>query len=356
MKIIKSLFLLAMLTLVVASCEKELDPIIPVDPKPDQTAPTVAISYPIEGKAFVSPDEPATITFKVLAVDDVELQSVTLKLNGAEIVTFNSFLDYRRADIKYNYSGMIAGTYTLSVDVVDLTGKTASTSVNFNKVTAPVYEPLAGEVLYFPLDGFNLDLVTGAELTVNGAPGYAAGKLNDCYAGATDAYLTYPADAITSGTEFSVAFWYKINADPLRAGILAISPEGDSRNSGFRLFRENSGANQNIGLNIGIGTTEVWMNPFVAVPADQDWMHIAIVISTSKATIYVNGEIAPTNSEVDLESKIDWTGCSSMTIASGMPNFVYWEHFSDLSLYDEMHFFTKALTPAEVLDLYAVKK
>jgi hypothetical protein len=44
-----------------------------------------------------------------------------------------------------------------------------------------------------------------------------------------------------------------------------------------------------------------------------------------------------------------------MTLGSGMPNFIYWEHFSDLSLYDELHMFNRAITAAEVQALYEEK-
>ena len=136
---------------------------------------------------------------------------------------------------------------------------------------------------------------------------------------------------------------------------MAISPVGDSRNVGLRMFRENSGDLQNIGLNFGDGAAEVWLNPFVQVPVDQDWMHIAISISTTKATIYVDGVIAPMTAEVETTG-VDWTGCDGLSIGSGMPNFIYWEHKSDLSLYDEIHFFKKGLTAAEVLSIYEAGK
>ncbi len=355
MKLIKYILIFSVFSLVTVSCEKGLDPINPVASPADGSSPKVEITYPVEGKPFVSPDDPATITFKLLATDDVELKSVVLELNGTVIANITSFLDYRRLDLKYNYSGMTDGDYTLKVTVTDLVDNSVSGEVNFNKVTAPVYEPMDGEVLYFPLDGFYLDLISGTELAVNGAPSFTEGKINDCYEGATDAYMTYPSSSFTSSSKFSVCFWYKINAVPQRGGILAISPVGDSRNYGLRLFRENSGNLQNIGLNFGDGTTEVWMNPFVQVAADQDWIHIAITISNEKATIYVNGEIAPMNSEVETTG-ISWTGCDAMSIGSGMPNFVYWEHFSDLSLYDEFHFFKRDLSAAEVLALFEAGK
>ena len=354
MKIIKYIFSFSLVALLAVSCEKGLDPIESVSPKPDVSAPTVSISFPVEGKPFVSPDEIATITFKAIAEDDVELKSVTLELDGVQIDQITEFKDYRRLDLKYNYSQMTDGNHTFTVTVYDLTDKNATASVNFSKITAPVYEPLDGEVLYLPLDGFYLDLISGNEVSVTGSPGFATGKVNDCYAGAADAYMTYPVTGML-GTEFSVCFWYKINPDPQRGGILAISPEGDDRSFGLRMFHENSGALQNIGLNFGDGTAEVWMNPFVQVDPASDWIHIAISISTTNATIYVNGEIAPMNSEVETTG-VDWTGCNGITIASGMPNFVYWEHFSDNSLYDEFHLFTRAITADEVLSFYQVKK
>jgi len=355
MKLIKYIFICSLISALAVSCEKGLDPIISVNPQPDVSAPDVEITYPVEGKTIVSLDESATITFKLLATDDAELKSVVLNLNGSEIANITSFKDYMRLDLQYEYAGMTDGDYTLTVTVTDLTDKSAAQTVNFGKLTAPPYNALEGEVLYFPFDSYYLDLISKNEATRVGVAGFAEGKVNDAYAGATGAYLQYPTTGLM-GDEFSLCFWYKINAVPDRAGIVAISPPTDAvtqdRTTGFRLFREASGANQNIGLNIGIGAVDVWMNPFTNVPVDQDWMHIAISISTTLATIYVNSEIVL---ETELAAKIDWTNCSSISIGSGEPNFVYWLHFSDLSLYDEMHFFKRAITAAEVQSFYAVK-
>ena len=61
MKLIKSIFILSIIAMLAASCEKELDPIIKVNPQPDADAPTIAINYPIQGKPFISPD-PAAVS------------------------------------------------------------------------------------------------------------------------------------------------------------------------------------------------------------------------------------------------------------------------------------------------------
>lgn len=355
MKIIKFLFITSLVLVLAGSCNNGLDPIEPVVPHSDQEPPTIQINYPIAGKPIVSPDSVATVIFNVLAVDDVELQSVTLELDGSQIYYKTSFLDYRRLDLNLSYDNITDGNHTLVATVYDKTDKSATTSLIFTKITAPPYTPMDGEVLYFPLDGYYLDLITGDAFNVVGSPGFATGKINDGYAGATDSYLTFPNDLLL-GTEFSVAFWYKINAVPDRAGIIAISPPTDAttmdRTSGFRLFRENNSGKQNIGLNIGIGSTDVWMNPFITVPNDNDWMHIAISISVSHTSIYVNGASVL---EKDLTAGISWANCTQITVASGQPNFIYWLHFSDLSIYDEIHFFNKAITAEQVQSLYSRK-
>ena len=52
-----------------------------------------------------------------------------------------------------------------------------------------------------------------------------------------------------------------------------------------------------------------------------------------------------------MASPVDWTGCNSMSIGSGMPTFGYWNHLSDASYIDELHIFNKALTAEEIQDL-----
>lgn len=334
-------------------CEKGLDPITPVSPGTDETAPEITITAPspTSEKPVQSADSVAAYTFGCVVVDDIELKSVTIKLDGVVLTTYTSFKDYRRLVVAYLYTELRDGEHVFEVTAEDLKGKTTSSSVNFKKVTIPPYDALPNEALYMRFNGDLIDVISGAEAGKQGSPGFVEGKAGQALAGATDAYITYPSAGLT-GAEFSVAFWYKINAVPDRAGILAISAPGDGRTTGFRMFREANGANQNIGLNIGTTSTEVWMNPFVTVPVDQDWIHIAIVISASKTTIYVNGEVV---NETDLASSIDWTGCTSLSLGSGAPNFTYWNHFSDLSLFDELHIVQRAITQEEVTKLYSGK-
>jgi hypothetical protein len=355
MKILKYLIISSLLMALAISCEKGIDPINSVAPGTDSLAPTIVIAYPLEGTKVQVPDEIATITIKLTAVDDIELKKVSLLMDGEQIASFSSFKDYRRAVLEYKYDSLTMGDHVLSVVATDLSDKSTTQLVNFKKI--PPYVPLNGEVFYMPFDGDFGDLISLKEAKKVGSPSLVAGRVGQAYAGAKDSYLTFPTTGIL-GAEFSVSFWYKLNGDPLRAGILSISntppvPMVDStRRQGFRLARENSGDKQNIFVNFGIGTADVWMNPFIAVAPSDNWMHIAVTISANKATCYVNGAVVK---ETGTEGPLSWAGCKLMSIGSGEPNFTYWEHFSDKSQLDELRIFNKALTAEEVTHIFTMK-
>lgn len=357
MKILKYIILGSLAMVFAVACQKGIDPISYVDPGPDTAAPVVSISYPIEGTK-IRVDEPVTsINIKFVASDDIEIKNISVQLDGTEIKTFDSFVDYRRYMGEYQYDNLGNGDHILKVVATDIAGKESSQSINFKKI-AP-YVPLPGEVFYLPFDGDFFELVGKKFATVTGLPSFIDGKVDKGYAGATDAYVTYSTTAPGfMGNEFSIAFWYKLNGTPQRAGIFEICRpytvyNDSTRFKGFRFLRENNGTKQNLGLNLGIGKKEVWINPFMTIAPSDTWMHIAVSVSATKAIIYVDGVVKKTTA---ITSPIDWTDCTLLTIASGKPNFTYWDHLSDLSLYDEMHIYNKAITPEEVTALYSVKK
>lgn len=349
MKIRTNIFLAALVLLLAAGCEKGIDPISKVDPGPDLSAPVVKINYPIEGTEIRVEEAVTTIKIELEASDDIELAKVVVNVDGADVATFNSFKDYRRAVESAIYEGLVDGDHVLSVTATDLAGKSTTESVNFKK-SIP-YSPLNGEFFYLPLDGDLIDLVSNKPVSKVGSPTFTDGKLGKAYAGATDAYLTFPFKATQAPNEFSAAFWYKLNPVPDRAGVFEISAPGEDRAFGLRFAREADGANQKFFLNIGNGTAEGWFVP-PSFPVTDQWMHVAISISSTKVTIYINGAVV---NEGAFEGPINWAGCTNISIASGMPNFTYWQHFSDLSLYDEIRVFNRAITAEEVTALASGK-
>ncbi len=344
-------YFLSIIAIIVAvACNEGIDPISRVEPGADQAPPAVTITYPTEGTSIQVLGEIATIGIQFEATDDIELQSVAILMDGNEIKNYTQFRDYRRLVAEYVYDNVTNGVHVLTVTATDLSGKITSQNINFQKVSAytPKYE---GEVLYLPFDGDMMDLVSFTTATKIGNPGFSEDKIvgTNSYAGAADAYLTFPTAGIL-GNEFSAIFWYKLNATPDRAGILEISPVGDDRAHGLRFAREADGANQKFFLNIGDGAAETWIVPPSFAVSDE-WMHVAISISTTHASVYINGNIV---AESDF-GPINWEGCDLLSFASGMPRFVYWDHFSDLSLYDELRIFNKALSTSDIQHIIEVE-
>lgn len=357
MKLFKNI-LTGAFALVAVACDEGIDPISRVEPGPDEAAPTVIISYPLEGTLIRVKEDVTPINIQFEVVDDIEIESISVLLDGTKIRDFTDFKDYRRALEDYEYEQLTNGTHTLSVTATDLSGKSTTESVDFEKVAPyqPVYD---GESFYMPLDGDYMELLSITNAAKVGSPAFSdLAKAGKAYAGAADAYFTFPTEGLL-GDEFSAVFWYKLNASPDRSGILTIGPPDpnnpatpNNRKSGFRLFRENAGGKQRVKLNVGTGDSDSWFDGGAAAdvdPAVDEWVHIAFTIGIDKVVVYIDGEVVSEGAFTG----IDWTGCDILSIASGAPRFTEWGHLSDQSLFDELRLFSKALTQTEVQAIIA---
>nr|WP_299384035.1 LamG-like jellyroll fold domain-containing protein [Allomuricauda sp.] len=364
MKNIFKLFLASLTLSWFMACDQGIDALTFVDPGADASAPTVKINYPLEGTTIKVLEAVTSITVDFEVTDDIEVAKIDAILDGKNIGSFNTFKDYRRVLIDdLAYDQLEDGDHQFTVSATDLDGKTTSVTVNF--VKEPAYVPLyAGEVLYMPFDGDYFDLVGLRPATQVGSPGFAGeGFVGlDAYAGAADSHLEFSTEGMLSD-EFSAVFWYKVNADPDRAGVLVIGPPDTERvgypetqnlrTSGFRFFRENAGGEQRFKLNVGRGDGDSWFDGGEAadIPADAGWTHMAFTISQSRATVYINGEIV---SQGDF-SGVDWTNCDLLSIMSGAPRFTQWNHRSDLSNMDELRMFNRELTQGEIQNIMTVE-
>ena len=331
--------------LLVVSCNEGIDPITAVDAGVDETAPQVTITYPTEGVELMPFEEETSINIEFKVTDDIEVANITVSMDGAKIAAFSSFKDYRIVSEEVTYEGLGNGEHTVTVSATDIEGKTTTQEVNFAKL-APYSAQFDGEVLYMPFNADYMDFISFQEATEVGSPGFAGDAFlgADAFQGAEDSYLTFPMDDLKS-TEFSAAFWYKVNPTPDRAGILVVGDNADDRNQGFRLFREGDANEQRIKVNVGTGAAESWNDGGVIDVAAGEWVHIALSISQTQSTIYFNGvEML----SADLPAPIDWTGCQELVIGSGGPTFDYWGHGYDASQMDELRIFDKALSQSDV--------
>ncbi len=212
-----------------------------------------------------------------------------------------------------------------------------------NQAYVPKY---SGEIFYMPFNGDNKEQISQTGATLVGTPGFAgqAKKGTNSFAGATGSYITFPVAGLT-GNAFSAVMWYKPNPNPDRAGIISISPAGEDRTKGLRFFREGNATSQRFKLNVGTGAAETWNDGGIITLPTDSWVHLAFTVSESSCQVYINGTLALS---ANTAGPINWTGCNSISIGSGAPNFAYWNHNSDLSFIDELRFFNKALTIQEI--------
>lgn len=339
------------------SCNEGIDPISKVDPGDDATAPVITITYPAEGTQIQRPETVSSVNIQFEVTDDIEIASIKVLINGTEIASYNEFKDYRRVIEELLYDNVTNGAHILTINATDLEGKTTSTSVNFEK--SPPYTPqYDGEIFYMPFDGDYMDMISFETATEVGTPGFAGQSLAglNAYAGASNSYLTFPADKFTNN-ELSAVFWMKINAVPDRAGILVMGPPDEAnpdkmnnRKHGFRFFRENAGGKQRFKLNAGTGTSDSWFDGGSAADVDPSlgtWVNFAFTISSTECIVYIDGQEVKKGDFAG----IDWTGCDVLSIMSGAPRFNGWNHNSDLSFMDELRIFDKALSKDEIQNI-----
>lgn len=340
------------LSLSFAACKKGyIDPISKVAPGTDQQAPTVEIISPSSDIQIPPTTDATNFDFKFKVEDDIELSKVDISLDGTSLKSYTSFVDYRGMADTYTYSDLGIGAHTFTVVATDLSGKTSTKTFTFN-ISNKYIPLLPSEVLYVPFDADYNDLINTLSPVVTGSPAIIAGGHNGAaYKGATDAYISFPITGLYgANNEMSFAFWYKLNNVPDRSGMVVVgnptvqaASNDDSRKYGFRLFREN--APQNLSINVGTTSAENWVGAGSISANAGIWKYITVTISATETKIYIDGVQKASGTYT---SKLELSGCSTIVLGAGGPTFSYWDHKSDLSLYDEFRVFNKVLTTEDI--------
>ncbi|WP_308992561.1 LamG domain-containing protein [Mariniflexile litorale] len=340
----------------IVSCNDGIDSITEVAPGTDESAPVLNLTYPTGDIVIPFTDTETDLNIIYKVIDDIEIGSVSVMLDGIKIDSKDRFLDYRIFFGSVIHKKLQLGNHEMQISATDLSGKTTTQSLAFN-VTNKYTAKYDGEIFYMPFEfGKYTELISETDPNIIGTPAFVEGKSGTSYKGNTGSYLTFPTTGLTGGS-FSAAMWYKLTATPSNGGILVAGPEDvvnvgypaiqNNRKSGFRFFREPGAAGfQRFKLNVGNGTADVWVDGGSAadVATDAGWIHLAFTISPTKAIVYING----TAVKESAITGIDWTGCNILSIMSGAPRFTGWGHLSDLSYLDEFRLFDKELTPTEI--------
>ena len=335
--------------LLLAGCNVDgIDPITEVNPGADQGAPEVTIITPADGNTIKVLEEISSITIQFKVVDDIEIATIEVMVDGNMIASMNEFKDYRIVNDEVVFDNVTNGNHTATVKATDLEGNVTTRTVNFSK--EPPYTPkFQNEFLYMPFDGDYVDLITLKSSEITGNLNFAGEAFlgSNSYTGSPDSYITFPFDG-NVGSNFTASFWYKVSGDPNRASIL-VAGDDEDRNQGFRLFREGGPDEQRIKLNVGTGSGEVWNDGGVLDPNDNEWVHVAFTVTPEETVIYINGMQVNTGNMGG--NAIDWTGVEKLTIGAGGETFSYWDHLHDTSSIDELRIFDEALSQAEIQNL-----
>lgn len=224
---------------------------------------------------------------------------------------------------------------------------------NFPQMPPPPPPPADGLVFHMPFNGNFVEAQSEIAATVVGTPTFAPGVEGQAFQGAANSYLTFNMSDLVYelDEDFTVAFWYNINASPDRAGILTITPgTPDTRTRGLRIFREGSAYRQVIMGILGTGGGDAWLAGGDAAalnPNFAEWVHVTLTVEGGRAALFFDAQqVVGINFD-----GISWEDCTVISIGSGAPGFSEWNHLSDQSLIDDVRIYNRALEVDEIATL-----
>lgn len=373
MKNMKKVLLNLAALAVMAGCNNGIDPINAVAPGTDAAAPSVTFNYPFEGAKIQVLENVVPIDFKFEVSDDIEIKTISLSLDGNKLTEFTSFKDYRRAIKTYTYPTLANGNHTVSITATDLSNKSTTAAVNFQKV-APYTAKYPGEILYFPFDGDYLELLSLQSSTPNGNPVFVNGKVGKAVSldANNSAYVLFPGDKLATASEFSISFWVNAdfvdkNTDNGVDGILGLVNLSNTSNfwGNIDMFVENGSnpSSTKIVSHITNGPDETWFTEVSGVTNFfGQWNHHVLTYDATARQFkyYINsvlkftkpagwsGALSFKNSGKIIFGAVHFMTNPSQTSATGSQG---WASYLTGEM-DEIRIFNRKLTDADVLQIY----
>lgn len=309
-KLIKKIFLgLSFLTVIIFSgCDQSfIDDITSVDPGPDLDAPTIELS---------SIDDPLTIPFTDMetdveitleVVDDIELSTVVIMVDGSSFASFDEFTDFRRFSENFILESLSIGGHNVSIMATDLTGKSSELGVDFS--ISNEYVPRENEIFYIPFEGgLIMNLVDNSPGEGFGNPTFVQGAARDAIEldAANSTYITFPEnDGLRNLQSFTVSYWTYVDfvdedENGNHDGVVGfVNLANTTRFWGnINTYMDNSSLTEGADMRIQITNGE--SDQFVTgLPRQMDifnqWSHHVVTYNDSDKSIkyYINGvEIA----------------------------------------------------------------
>lgn len=380
----KSIFNFIIISIVLSlsftACDKGyIDPISKVAAGNDELAPTVSIISPANSTVVIPfTDTKTNFTFNFSASDDIELKNIDIALNGAQLASFASFIDYRSYTGTYEYKDLAIGNYTFAVTATDMSGKTTSKSFVFTITN--IYQPIfPSEVFFVPFDNpvnVAADIILNT-LPVSNTTSTTPGISGNAMMGGYEKYISYskPNNWISASQSFTVSFWFKLNGQTKNnAGtngpeyIFSIPSSNGHWSGGQALlfFETNSTGTQIKFPVVAADMSDTW---FVweggnAIPgiADNTWRHCALVYdaNTSKMTLYLNGVANAITAQWGTHGNINMNEATATSFRLGagpqtITNDDNWLGSTWKGGLDQFRLFTAALTASEVKSIFDAK-
>jgi hypothetical protein len=193
--------------------------------------------------------------------------------------------------LTYSDSGLAPGNYYYVVTAMTLLGETAAS----NEAHA-----VAGTALHtwLKFDGRGgpgaVDSSgNGHDATLNGGAGFVPGKKGSALSlnGTAGSYASLPAGFLSGVGDFTIACWVYLNASPTWARLFDF---GTGRDQYMYLVPRANGGGVRFAMTLNSSPGEHSIESPNSLPTGQ-WVHVAVTLSGSTGTLYVNGGAVGTN-------------------------------------------------------------